>query len=112
MVPTFKPDWPEVNTEGAAATWMIGGTCGRSTRGHRHFHWTGLCAVQYRSQYSTLSQIRGLVAWLPSAFWELDCDNGGQLLNHHWVPYLRHRSRPVLLTRARPWCNYDHAHGE
>jgi hypothetical protein len=74
--------------------------------------WAGLRALENRSQYCTLAHIRDLKASLPFALRGLDCDNGGEFLNHHRVAYLGQRPRPVLLTRARPWHKNDNAHVE
>jgi hypothetical protein len=69
----------------------------------------GLRAPENRSQHCTLARIRDLEASLPFALRGLDCDNGGEFLNHHLVAWLGQRPRPVLLTRARPWRKNDNA---
>jgi hypothetical protein len=74
--------------------------------------WAGLRALENRSRHCTLAQIRDLEASLPFALRGLDCDNGGEFLNHHRVAWLGQRPRPALLTRARPYRKNDNAHVE
>ncbi len=42
----------------------------------------------------------------------LDCDNGGEFLNHHLLTYLHGRKQPVAFTRSRPYHSDDNAHVE
>jgi hypothetical protein len=106
------PGWLEVDTVALCGgclddrhLWMLDAVDIRTD-------WAGLRALENRSQHATLAQIRDLEASLPFALRGLDCDNGGEFLNHHLVAYLRQRPRPVLLTRARPYRKNDNAHVE
>jgi len=42
----------------------------------------------------------------------VDSDNGGEFLNHHLLRYWQQRSRPVTVTRSRPYHKDDNAHIE
>lgn len=74
--------------------------------------WAALRALENRSQHATLQRIRDLEAHLPFALRGVDCDNGGEFINHHLAAYLGQRPRPVLFTRARPYQKNDNAHVE
>lgn len=74
--------------------------------------WTEQRALENRSQHSTLTQLRDLEASLPFPLLGVDCDNGGEFINHHVVAWTGQRARPVLLTRSRPYRKNDNAHVE
>jgi hypothetical protein len=74
--------------------------------------WTEQRALENRSQYSTLTQLRDLEASLPFALLGVDSDNGGEFINHQVVAWAQQRPRPVLFTRSRPYRSNDNAHVE
>ena len=74
--------------------------------------WTEQRALENRGQHATLTQFRDLEQSLPFPLRGVDSDNGGEFINHHLVAELRHRPRPVLFTRARPYRKNDNAHVE
>ena len=51
-------------------------------------------------------------ASLPFGLLGLDSDNGGEFINHHLVHYAHERSRPLALSRGRPYRKNDNAHVE
>jgi hypothetical protein len=75
-------------------------------------HWIELRALANRGQFSTLEQLRDLEEGLPFPLLGLDCDNGGEFINHHVNAWLRQRARPVAFTRGRPYHKNDNAHVE
>jgi hypothetical protein len=75
-------------------------------------HWVELRALANRGQHSTLEQLRDLEQCLPFALLGLDCDNGGEFINHHVAAWLRQRPRPAMFTRGRPYHKNDNAHVE
>jgi hypothetical protein len=68
--------------------------------------------LENRGQHCTLGQLKDVEESLPFALRGLDCDNGGEFLNHHVVAWLSQRAEPVLLTRSRPYRKNDNAHVE
>jgi hypothetical protein len=74
--------------------------------------WVELRALANRGQHSTLAQLEDIEKSLPFALLGADCDNGGEFINHHLVRYFQGRTKPVLLTRARPYHKNDNAYVE
>lgn len=74
--------------------------------------WTEMRALPSRGQQDTLDQIRDLETHLPFPICGIDCDNGGEFLNHHLIRYFHVRPTPVLVTRSRPYRKNDNAHVE
>jgi hypothetical protein len=77
-----------------------------------HTGWTALRALENRSQHATLRELADLERSLPFAMRGLDCDNGGEFLNHHLRRHLLERDQPVRFTRSRPYRKNDNAHVE
>lgn len=77
-----------------------------------HTTWNELRALPNRSQAATLAQIKDVEEHLPFPLQGMDSDNGGEFINHHLVRYLQQRSKPVGLTRSRPYRKNDNAHIE
>ena len=77
-----------------------------------HTTWNELRALPNRSQAATLEQIKDVEEHLPFPLQGMDSDNGGEFINHHLVRYLQQRSKPVGLTRSRPYRKNDNAHIE
>jgi hypothetical protein len=107
-----KAGWLEVDTVamcgGSTAgefVWMIDGVDYATT-------WVEVRAMWGRGQAATLEALRDLEASLPFALLGLDSDNGGEFLNHHVLHWLQKRSRPVFMTRSRPYKKDDNAHVE
>lgn len=74
--------------------------------------WTEGRAVWNRGYEGVLAQTRDVEASLPFGLLGMDFDNGGEWLNWHLVRYLQERTRPVRLTRSRPYHKDDNAHVE
>ncbi|HEY3861476.1 MAG TPA: hypothetical protein VGO59_06260 [Verrucomicrobiae bacterium] len=49
---------------------------------------------------------------LPFALLGLNSDNGGEFINYHVLSWLQKRTRPVFMTRSRPYKKDDNAHVE
>src|SRR5690606_33717289 len=65
-----------------------------------HTGWTALRALENRSQHATLREIADIEQSLPFELRGLDCDNGGEFINHHLRRHLLQRERPVRFTRS------------
>jgi len=104
--------WLEVDTValcgGSMAgefVWMLDGVDYATT-------WVEVRAIWGRGQAGTLAALRDMEARLPFALLGLDSDNGGEFLNYHVLAWLQKRTRPVFMTRSRPWKKDDNAHVE
>jgi hypothetical protein len=107
-----KAGWLEVDTValcgGSVAgefVWMVDGVDYATT-------WVELRAMWGRGQAGTLAALRDMEGSLPFDLLGLDSDNGGEFLNHHVLNWLQKRSRPVFMTRSRPYKKDDNAHVE
>jgi hypothetical protein len=107
-----KPGWLEVDTValcgGNAAgdyIWMLDAVDYATT-------WVSTRAIWNRGQEGTLAALVDLEQCLPFPLLGLDSDNGGEFLNYHVLAWLQKRSRPVFMTRSRPYKKDDNAHIE
>jgi hypothetical protein len=107
-----KAGWLEVDTValcgGSVAgefVWMLDGVDYATT-------WVELRAMWGRGQAGTLAALRDMEASLPFELLGLDSDNGGEFLNYHVLSWLQKRTRPVFMTRSRPYKKDDNAHVE
>lgn len=107
-----KAGWLEVDTValcgGSVAgefVWMVDGVDYATT-------WVEVRAIWGRGQAGTLAALQDIESSLPFALLGLDSDNGGEFLNHHVMKWLQKRTRPVFMTRSRPWKKDDNAHVE
>ena len=107
-----KAGWLEVDTValcgGSVAgefVWMLDGVDYATT-------WVELRAMWGRGQTGTLAALRDMEGSLPFELLGLDSDNGGEFLNYHVLSWLQKRSRPVFMTRSRPYKKDDNAHVE
>jgi len=107
-----KAGWLEVDTValcgGSTAgeyVWMVDGVDYATT-------WVEVRAMWGRGQAGTLTALRDVEASLPFELLGLDSDNGGEFLNYHVLRWLQKRSRPVFMTRSRPYKKDDNAHVE
>lgn len=107
-----RAGWLEVDTValcgGSVAgefVWMVDGVDYATT-------WVELRAMWGRGQAGTLAALRDIEASLPFDLLGLDSDNGGEFINHHVLRWLQKRSRPVFMTRSRPYKKDDNAHVE
>ena len=107
-----KPGWLEVDTValcgGNAAgdyVWMLDAVDYATT-------WVSTRAMWNRGQDGTLAALTDLEQCLPFLLLGLDSDNGGEFLNYHVLAWLQKRSRPVFMTRSRPYKKNDNAHIE
>jgi hypothetical protein len=107
-----KAGWLEVDTValcgGSVAgefVWMVDGVDYATT-------WVELRAMWGRGQAGTLAALRDMEVSLPFDLLGLDSDNGGEFLNYHVLSWLQKRTRPVFMTRSRPYKKDDNAHVE
>ena len=107
-----KPGWLEVDTValcgGSVAgefVWMLDGVDYATT-------WVEVRAIWGRGRAGTLAALQDIEENLPFPLLGLDSDNGGEFLNYHVLEWLQKRSRPVFMTRSRPYKKDDNAHVE
>jgi hypothetical protein len=74
--------------------------------------WTSGAAVWNRGSTGVFEQTRLVEEQLPFPLLGLDFDNGGEWLNWHLIRYLQERTRPIRVTRSRPYHSDDNAHVE
>jgi len=74
--------------------------------------WTEGRAVWNKGAAGVLAATQDVESTLPFELLGLDCDNGGEFLNHHLWGYLTRRHSPVEFTRSRPYHKDDQAHVE
>lgn len=107
-----KAGWLEVDTValcgGSVAgefVWMVDGVDYATT-------WVEVRGMWGRGQDATLAALRDVEESLPFELLGLDSDNGGEFINHHVMRWLQKRTRPVFMTRSRPYKSDDNAHVE
>lgn len=74
--------------------------------------WTAGRAVWNQGAPGVTEQTREVEGRLPFALRGMDFDNGSEWLNWTLIRYLQVRTRPVRVTRSRPYHKDDNAHGE
>ena len=74
--------------------------------------WSEQRAVWGKGETQVREQIKDIENSLPFPMLGLDCDNGGEFLNHHMHRYCVERKIPVQFTRSRPYHKNDNAHVE
>lgn len=74
--------------------------------------WTEGRAVWNKGSFGVLEQTRDVEQKLPFAIRGFDFDNGSEWLNWTLIRYLQARTRPIRLTRSRPYHKDDNAHVE
>ena len=107
-----KAGWLEVDTVALCGgslsgefVWMVDAVDYATT-------WVEMRGMWGRGQEATLAALEDMEANLPFALLGLDSDNGGEFINHHVMRWLQKRSRPVFMTRSRPYKSDDNAHVE
>ncbi len=74
--------------------------------------WTEGRAVWNKGSHGVLEQTKNVEETLPFAILGFDFDNGSEWLNWTLIRYLQVRSKPVRVTRSRPYHKDDNAHVE
>jgi len=74
--------------------------------------WTEGRAVFNKGAHGVLEQTRDVEAAVPFAILGFDFDNGSEWLNWPLIRHLQERTRPIRLTRSRPYHKDDNAHVE
>lgn len=72
--------------------------------------WTSNVAVKNRAHRHVVAAIELAADTLPYPMVGLDCDNGGEFINHQLVAWCAQRT--VFMTRSRPHTSNDNAHVE
>jgi hypothetical protein len=86
-------------------TWSLVYTCHAST-------WTEGRAVWNKGSAGIVEQTRDVEQNLPFELLGFDFDNGSEWMNWTLIKYLQVRTKPVRLTRSRPYHKDDNAHVE
>jgi len=74
--------------------------------------WTEGRAIWNKGSTGVLDQTRDVEAQLPFAILGFDFDNGSEWLNWALIRYLQVRTKPIQLSRSRPYHKDDNAHVE
>jgi hypothetical protein len=74
--------------------------------------WTEGRAVWNKGSTGVLEQTRDVEGKLPFPILGFDFDNGSEWLNWTLIRYLQERTKPIRLTRSRPYHKDDNAHVE
>lgn len=74
--------------------------------------WTEGRAVWNKGSSGVLDQTRDVESGLPFAILGFDFDNGSEWLNWALIRYLQVRTKPIQLSRSRPYHKDDNAHVE
>ena len=76
--------------------------------------WTECRATWNKGSQGVCAQVNDIEKKLPFPLKGFDCDNGSELLNHHFVRYFsdRPKEKSVQFTRSRPYHKDDNAHVE
>lgn len=74
--------------------------------------WTEGRAVWNKGSTGVLDQTRDVESELPFAILGFDFDNGSEWLNWSLIHYLQVRTKPIQLSRSRPYHKDDNAHVE
>jgi len=72
--------------------------------------WMGLRAVRNKGELAVFEALERLRAELPFPLLGLDCDNGGEFINHNLLRYCQREG--ITLTRSRPYRKNDNCHIE
>ena len=72
--------------------------------------WTENVAIRNRAHSRVVAAIEQVTLRLPYPMLGLDCDNGGELINHALVAWCAERT--IFMTRARAHTSNDNAHVE
>jgi hypothetical protein len=74
--------------------------------------WTEGRAIWNKGSSGVLDQTRDVESELPFAILGFDFDNGSEWLNWTLIRYLQVRTKPIQLSRSRPYHKDDNAHVE
>ncbi len=110
-------EWQDVRPGSLQADLV--GHCGESTEGFYLASlvavdvatgWTDCQAVWGKGHHRVRAGVHEIRRRLPMPLRELHTDNGGEFLNHVFVPYCREER--IHFTRGRPWRKNDQAYAE
>ena len=107
-----RPGFLEADTVAHGGASMAGDFIWSLTFTDIYSQWTENRAVWNKGAKDVLEQVQDLEQRLPFALLGFDVDNGSEFLTFHLWRYLFNRSRPVPLTRSRPYRKNDQAHVE
>jgi hypothetical protein len=107
-----RPGFLEADTVAHCGTSMAGSFIWSLTFTDIFSQWTENRAVWNKGATEVLARVRELEQGLAFELQGFDVDNGSEFLTHHLWRYFLDRSRPVPLTRSRPYRKNDQAHVE
>lgn len=93
--------------------------CGHTLKGEHawtltvtdvHLGWTENIAIRNRAHSRVVAGIEEITGRLPYPMLGLDCDNGGEFINHALIAWCAERA--IFMTRARAHTSNDNAHVE
>ena len=93
--------------------------CGHSLKGEHAWTltvtdvflgWTENIAIRNRAHSRVVAAIKEIAGRLPYAMVGLDCDNGGEFINHDLIGWCTEQA--IFMTRARAHTSNDNAHVE
>ena len=93
--------------------------CGHSLKGEHAWTltvtdvflgWTENIAIRNRAHSRVVAAIKEIAGRLPYAMVGLDCDNGGEFINHALIAWCTEQA--IFMTRARAHTSNDNAHVE
>lgn len=93
--------------------------CGHTLRGEHawtltatdvYLGWTENISIRNRAHSRVVAAMEEVIGRLPYPMVGLDCDNGGEFINHALIPWCAERA--IFMTRARAHTSNDNAHVE
>jgi len=72
--------------------------------------WTETVAVKNKSQAFVFAGLKKTIKQFPFPIIGIDCDNGGEFINHHLVRYCA--DKKITFTKSRPYGENDNCYVE
>lgn len=107
-----RPGFLEADTVAHCGTSMAGSFIWSLTFTDILSQWTENRAVWNKGATEVLREVKDVEHRLPFELQGFDVDNGSEFLTYHLWRYFLKRSRPIALTRSRPYRKNDQAHVE
>ena len=107
-----EPGWIEADTVAHCGGHMAESFIWSLTATDIFSGWTEVRPSWNRGQESVLQAFSSIETQLPFEILGVDTDNGGEFLNYHLHAHFTNRTKPVEMTRSRPYRKNDQAHVE
>ena len=107
-----QPGFMEADTVAHCGNSLAGNFIWSLTLTDIHTGWTEARATWNNGATGVIKQIKNIQANLPFELKGLDCDNGGEFINHHLFRYFTEQKPKINFTRSRPYKKNDNAHVE